>query len=989
MENLGIAHWAVPWVQQAVIGLSPRVETCAVPKRILHHAIVDNGSQMAFLGSIHANTRSRIMSIACLRLKTGSSMPSSEMLSLLETLGTLSLIDNGYVYSWTHYVISLLSGQPKALDGQRTAVLKIVGRILALSSISDQELRELANNCIKTIPKKLKATLSNEILVTGLLWARIADTKVGLLPQDLIAELPNIMASYSLPKIIASRESVQNCTIVCDLALRIVLALEKRQKSKPASLILRTPLLKLCETVWTNIETIRKISHSEQLEKLAIRVLASLNFENFMNRILAILEEADGYWSALLKKEALKCLFQRVLADQGDEELRKSLVEAASDFLSRSSQSPLHKLCSRIVSLGSPIDPFRGLLLPFSAGSLISSWSAFSDTSLNLESTSTMGESSITCRIRISCPESDAKASSILNGSNEGLESSVVPVISEHDPLALFTRFFDELASADSVLEVFNKYPLHVLEKLDEFLNRSSSTEKRENLDELARILQHHRESKDLSAQSGWFKYYQRFESRPKAQKEVALLILAEPKLLSHSFLLYHLHRLAPSSPLPSLALNVSSSQELRSSTLGLATEEPISNPPHSSSNGISLHISASRTLDMEQENLKKRKELALKMIDDLENEESICKKNAPLEASSPSTSVAALESSASPVDIIILREEPEEASTTSPRVTRSRAKSVAAKTTASAKKSGSKKANNGNIVSDINMAVDDDGESISEVNVGDANIAKNGNAAKKGASKGDKKKNDAKKKEKKGEKVEKKKKEAQKRPVCNHWLQHRCYKGSDCPFLHEGTQLTYDTICKFFRTGNCTKGTACPYSHDLKSEACFNLVSTDHCKFGDRCLYSHDPIKIASAKATLETRRKEEEALKAEQEKEKTLSFVDHLVPISFQPPLIESPFSASPFQPSYSMQYSNDDNENGNNSDSTGDNGAYTGIEPNNRVETEQQNTSNEAAYVPPVLVGINTASFISTPIVPSAPSLLPPPSLSSNPPLKPPSL
>lgn len=100
--------------------------------------------------------------------------------------------------------------------------------------------------------------------------------------------------------------------------------------------------------------------------------------------------------------------------------------------------------------------------------------------------------------------------------------------------------------------------------------------------------------------------------------------------------------------------------------------------------------------------------------------------------------------------------------------------------------------------------------------------------------------------------------------PVCRRWINGKCYKREECPFLHQGEQIKSSEICKFFRTGNCSRGLDCLYSHNLKSEACKFLSLRGQCGKGEDCPYSHEPQDIQKAieihKQKLEEQKRMEE---------------------------------------------------------------------------------------------------------------------------------
>jgi hypothetical protein len=90
--------------------------------------------------------------------------------------------------------------------------------------------------------------------------------------------------------------------------------------------------------------------------------------------------------------------------------------------------------------------------------------------------------------------------------------------------------------------------------------------------------------------------------------------------------------------------------------------------------------------------------------------------------------------------------------------------------------------------------------------------------------------------------------------PPCAYFLRGRCAKGTECPFLHEGTPQRRATLCKFLLSGACTKGDECPFSHGLrgflfrsdrvetKAFPCRFLYGRGSCTFGDKCRFSHEP---------------------------------------------------------------------------------------------------------------------------------------------------
>jgi len=88
------------------------------------------------------------------------------------------------------------------------------------------------------------------------------------------------------------------------------------------------------------------------------------------------------------------------------------------------------------------------------------------------------------------------------------------------------------------------------------------------------------------------------------------------------------------------------------------------------------------------------------------------------------------------------------------------------------------------------------------------------------------------------------------KKEICSFWFLRSCKSGEACPFLHEGEQVKYPELCKFFKSGEsfCHKDD-CPYSHDLSTVACKYMVENGICRYASNCRFSHDEALIKSSK--------------------------------------------------------------------------------------------------------------------------------------------
>jgi hypothetical protein len=973
-----IAPWAQSWVLKAVSLDSSSIKVDFSFHRLLRDSLLQSASQISSLGSNAFLSYSRIIAILCLRRAEANSLPKQENWDLLKTLGTLFQIDAGYSTAFAYHIIELLKLQPNSANEDRNRLLIVFGRLIRDLSLPPSDIDSLVKSCISAIPKTSISTKSKELSETGGMWARIAATKFSIVPDHLIDELHNALCSISLTKLMASRNSIVHCINLIEMAYRFVLAMKS---SNSHSIDLRSDLSRIHELVNSKIDVLKKFPNSIELKCRSMRAMAAINFENFFSSLKAVLEDSSGSHSTQEKKEALKSILRRMIHQPNNEALRKLAFSASQSHLSTHPQSALKELCSQISHLCNSYELNMGFYIPSdpiginSFGISSSFFSAYDHT----DSKTSNNMSPITFH----CSESVEVHSDPHESSNH--ETAELA----HPTLTLMAQFFEDMNSFDAMLETFNRYPMELLTKL-ELLADFPDQQTGPFLADLQKILQRQQQNPEEGSHYGLLQFVQKFGARPLPQRELIMSVLRSPKLLSNPLFLYHLSRVSLGLQTMSAMISAHHHHMMASNHAMMA--------PNAVSQQIPVQMieSDSERSDDPQSNLRKRKELALKMMDDLEQQESAPKRKvAEIPESGPNMDEN-MSLSYQPIekDENLYKERLQdggEATSLSTRSTRSKkagiAKSTASAKTSTAKKAssatkGSKTSANGQIQEQL------DTNDIESAGGGKKKIvAKKSSKASAATAKDDKKSG---KKEKKEKKAEKAKKE-QPRVICHHWIQHKCYKGDDCPFLHEGVQMTFDTICKFFRTGSCTKGAACPFSHDLKSEACFNMVSQGSCKFGDRCAYSHELAKINASKLVLEERRKQEDLEKEEKEKATQLPFAHHIIP--FAPPMItgnpeEYSFSASWDQPSYIDPAETTHNDETPQSDSAA-------VESYTPPTNAPMNDSIMPAYIPPSITGLvgsiltdKDAKF-STPVLPTPlimPTLAPtPPSF----PLKPRSL
>jgi len=785
-------------------------------------------------------------------------------------------MDNGYSAALMHHIISLLKLQPNSMNEDRNRLLIMFGRLIRDTSISTQDCNALVQNCLFMIPTRLVNTKHKELLETGHMWARIAQSKLGLVPQTLTTELLRSLQSISLPNLMASKNNIVTCTSLVDIAFRFVIGLETTRRWEKESKALRASILRIHEMLYSNINVIRKVQPISDLERKIITALSSIWFEHFFPTLQRILEDSTGLYATVLKKEALKCLFRRMIQHPNDDTLRTVLHDASRNFLSTAPHSPLHGLCSQIVAYICLGDVNLCLPIPL-VTEVKGAGTSLSELSSSLFSIASLKDGfhvSALSTLRLFCSGDEMVVGDEISTQDVGggLDGS------GPDSALLLSEFFDSMTNFENVLETLNRYPMTVLtqvEKLADFPDQQDGA----FLSSLQETLLHQLEHPEEGTHTGLLQWVSGFHARPAAQKELVLCVLRSPTLLSNPLFLYHLSRV-------SLGFQVASSSSAMLYTPQYARSIPAGDVPRQPSQLSQLSALTEGTMDVhviEQENLKKRKEMALRMIDDLDVEEGTSPKRVSrdIDTSHLSNSHVSSKTSTASHDI------GGESNKALKRTTRSQTKSAMPAASSSSASVSAKTSSVANMTSKKSekRPGSDGGSARDAVEVVETDSSSPSVLPSSGTSPLEKKKSKATGSGKKASIHREKVKSSRKKEVCNLWIQHRCYKGDDCPYLHEGTQMTFDTICKFHRTGNCNKGAMCPFSHDLKSEACNNLVSNGTCKFGDRCAYSHDSAKIQTAKSQAEAKRKQEEEEKEKAAKDAQLPFAQHIVPILFQP--------------------------------------------------------------------------------------------------------
>ncbi|XP_013776309.1 zinc finger CCCH domain-containing protein 4-like isoform X2 [Limulus polyphemus] len=101
-------------------------------------------------------------------------------------------------------------------------------------------------------------------------------------------------------------------------------------------------------------------------------------------------------------------------------------------------------------------------------------------------------------------------------------------------------------------------------------------------------------------------------------------------------------------------------------------------------------------------------------------------------------------------------------------------------------------------------------------------------------------------KKAKKGKKKIKNKRENRKQ-MCKFYLEGNCFRGDDCPYLHDHTLSKKKELCKFYIHGFCARGENCLFMHS--EFPCKFFHTGAKCYAENNCIFSH-------AELTAETRK-------------------------------------------------------------------------------------------------------------------------------------
>jgi hypothetical protein len=736
----------------------------------------------------------------------------------------------------------------------RCELLKVAANFLRDSG---SEISQILKSIIQSIPATAISTFTKELQETGPMWSRIAQTKFALVPPKFLANLLSSLVSMTLPKLLATRTSAAHCSLLLRCASGIVRGMPT---DHPDFAAFKTNIIRIYDLIATQSDALSKFPSKDQLECSALKALAAADLSSSFARLKSVIEDSSKKWSNFAKKLALRLV---LTLSASHTILKKVLFSAAGRFCDSNPNSGYFGFCQGIknisasdylqnsASLETAEEAELDLFYKFQANTFSSTdWHAVIDPRASLN---------------------------IVFSSQDDLnhQDKVESPIAGLDPL---TAEFESYSSFETTLELFNSLSMAVLQKLDS-LATIPDQHSPEMIADLRTSLEYCHLHPEQGSHSGLLQYVTNFVRRPSPHRELIIAVVKFPSLLGDALFLYHLSRTslgfaalsanamagltAPfvhaTTPLhQSNSSTITAPIDTTSSSSTYQQNHVDTSETHSGLTTLNESMHSTSEMDIStgesedaHSNLKKRKELALKMIDDLVEETVPEPKRAtPLEASTPK-------------------------------------KSPTSQKATSSKKSGKKSANTSST------------ESITHPDEGSANLIS---------------KSAKKTRVKKSASASTPKRSAPKpKQVCNLWIQHKCFKGDDCTFLHEGTQMSFDTICKFFRTGSCTKGDSCPFSHDLKSEACTNMVNTNTCKFGERCLYSHDASKVGKAKIELEKRKNEEKVRQDEIARETQLPFMQHVVPLSFNPTAslsqdqsgFQAPFSpehfASPFNPSF----------------------------------------------------------------------------------------
>jgi hypothetical protein len=830
-----IAPWAQPWVKKAISLDSKSAKINFAHRRLLRDCLLQSSSYLTSIGSNAFLSYSRIFSILCLRRAEAISLPKSENWALLKTLTLLFEFDNGYSLSLAHYIVDLLKLQPNTGSSDRNQLLKLFGQICRNLTISASDAKDLIQLAINTLPKPSIATPRKELAETGVMWSRIALSKLQLVPPSILKELTASLASLSLPKLLASKKSVEQCIYMVDIAFYLVHAMEKNKVDASS---FKHDLERIHDLISSNIELLKKFNNAEELQIRSLRAVAEFNFDKVQSLLLDILKDGTGEKSPKAKENALKCLLRHIESHQTDTEMRNGLFSAAS--LHRASCHGCHLLpqIEQIEAMQVSSEINMGLLVPVPVDEIFFP---------ALPNSAQLSSSPLS--------ESDGQPMRIVCHLHKETIFAEENDVSETDP-NLIASFFDDMNSTSAVLEAFNRSTMATLQKLA-ILADFPDQQDRSFLSGLETELLHQIAHPEESSHTGLLQFVQRFMSRPLPQRELIMCILRAPKLLSNPLFLYHLSRVslgfqAIASTLQAHAISANTQHQQQQQQL------------HSGAQPTPIVVESVLPSEDEdaQEKLRKRKALALKMVDDLEEEEfRVAKRPSPL--------------SMGPLAVNRhLNSNEMNGSSSNVTVRHTRSKSGSNQTSSPPSLSANSLPPSLDITSVNSSSMDIDTPIPNAKKVATKKAKQTSSKATAATTSSSK--------EKSSKAKAKQKKEPEPRKVCHHWIQHKCYRGDECPFLHEGVQTSFDTICKFFRTGSCTKGSSCPYSHDLKAEACANLVSQGTCKYGDRCAYSHDSEKIATAKRIAEEKARQEALEKAEREKSSQLPFSHFIVPLS-----------------------------------------------------------------------------------------------------------
>lgn len=826
-QSQNTMSWLEPWLVNCLVEEgenSFKIECLHL--QALRQAVANSAPRLAHIGSYAFREYSRLICMLCLCRLRAESNSAAENWRILKALSILYSIDGGYTTALCYYIADRLANS-SSTSGERRKLFKFFGSILRHAPLPPETILSLAERASSAIAPVDSSVNGTKLPDSAPMWTKFDSRNFTLIPSAVIDSLQTALAEFSLPKLLVSRNAVSTCTELLECAANTL------GTDSPSLSGIRTEVLRLFDIISSKSKQLSKFSTAESLQHYGIRAIGALDVKTAFPLLKAVIEDTSDVWHVESKKQAIKYLLRFERSGRTENALSNVLRKSCADYLDACVHSPLADVCKTVLEECSQRRP----LILRSHSSL--------DIPIDPRST-----------LQIALSETQSKNTAPLL-SEPSLDEKMRCV-------SKMRSYYEDMTKFEAALEAFTRYKMTTLQRIARLVDRPDQHDPASLLE-----LQHALEDEQLHPDSvgthhGLLPLVQAVVALPNAQKELILSILRQPRLLGDPLFLYHLSRVCVGfAVIASATTYISLESHLqihpttttieKKSTSTLSGISPVSVPviplqtrlPSAPLPSTSSHIQVptpmldqttaanhtlpqpgSSAIDIDDPN-------ALPTLDS-----SVTSEDTPaavsdnfrkrkekalrmIEGLDESDEAPPSPKRAPPAPPDASNEEPASSQATSKN---KKAKKVTAKTTATKE-------------------------------------AKTKKTGKKSASK---------------QKI--------KTQVCKLWIQHRCFQGDDCSFLHEGEQAKFDEICRFFRTGSCTKGDACPYSHDLKSEACNNMVRFGVCKFAERCAYSHEENKIQAAKAALAAKQLEEAKRLEEEQKATQLTFAQHLIPITPQ---------------------------------------------------------------------------------------------------------